>query len=56
VDEQKGKPGEEGSGWQLAAKCGRDGRDGLKGEKGERGAEGKSGRDLTQMDSNGRKF
>ena len=54
--EQRGTPGEEGSGWQLAAKCGRNGRDGLKGEKGDRGAEGKGGRDLTQMDWTGQKF
>lgn len=47
--EQKGQPGEEGSGWVLSVKRGRDGRNGLKGDAGARGAEGRAGRDLTQI-------
>lgn len=56
VDEQKGSPGDEGSGWALSTKRGRDGRDGLRGEKGERGAEGRAGKDLTQMGLDGKKW
>lgn len=56
TDEQKGKPGDDGSGWVLSVKRGRDGRDGLRGEKGERGAEGRAGKDLTQMTFDGRKY
>lgn len=56
ADEQKGKPGDEGSGWQLSTKRGRDGKDGIRGEKGERGAEGRAGKDLTQMTPDGRRY
>lgn len=55
MTEQKGRPGEEGSGWQLAVKRGTNGRDGLKGETGVRGAEGRAGRDLTKLGFDGRK-
>jgi len=44
------------SGWQLAAKRGRDGRDGARGERGEKGADGRAGRDLTQMTPDGTRF
>lgn len=37
VDDPRGKPGDDGSGWVLSSKRGRDGTDGLKGERGERG-------------------
>lgn len=53
---QAGKPGSDGSGWQLAVKKGTDGRAGIRGDKGERGAEGRPGRDLTQMTLDGRKY
>ncbi len=56
AEAQKAKPGEDGSGWQLAVKKGTDGRDGLKGEKGERGGEGRAGRDLTQMTLDGKRY
>lgn len=55
VDQQKGRPGDEDSGWQLSVKRGANGRDGLKGEKGERGAEGRPGKDLTQLGFDGAK-
>lgn len=42
ADAQRGKPGDEGSGWQLSVKAGRDG---LRGERGERGL---AGRDAQQ--------
>jgi hypothetical protein len=45
TERQQGRPGEEGSGWKLSVKKGRDGRDGAKGDKGERGAEGRAGKD-----------
>lgn len=48
ADEQKGKPGDEGSGWVLSTKRGRDGRDGLKGADGVRGAPGRDGQDYTR--------
>lgn len=54
-DQQKGRPGDEGSGWQLSVKRGTNGRDGLKGERGERGAEGRAGKDLTQLGFDGAK-
>lgn len=56
LPEQKGKPGDDNSGWQLSAKRGNHGRDGLRGEKGERGAEGRAGRDLTQMSQDGSRY
>lgn len=43
-DVARGKPGEEGSGWKLAVK---KGRDGLKGDRGDRGAPGRDGKDVT---------
>jgi integrin beta 3 len=55
AEQQKGKPGDEGSGWVLSTKRGRDGRDGLRGETGERGAEGRPGKDLTQLGFDGSK-
>ena len=50
------KPGAVDSGWQLAAKRGRDGKDGVRGERGEKGADGRAGRDLTQMTRDGTRF
>lgn len=56
ADQQKGKPGDDGSGWVLSTKRGRDGKDGQRGEKGERGAPGRPGKDLTQMGPDGKKW
>ena len=41
ADVARGKPGDEGSGWRLAVKRGRDG---LKGDRGDRGAPGRDGK------------
>lgn len=42
ADAQRGAPGTDASGWQLAVK---KGRDGMRGERGERGAPGRDGSD-----------
>lgn len=55
TDVQNGKPGEEGSGWKLSSKRGRDGRDGLRGERGEKGLDGRPGRDLQAIYPDGSK-
>jgi len=55
IDQQKGKPGDEGSGWQLSTKRGRDGKPGNPGKKGEPGKPGRPGRDLTQLGFDGSK-
>jgi len=56
ADEATGKPGDDGSGWQLSVKRGRDGKDGAKGEKGDRGPDGRPGKDLTQLGPDGRRW
>lgn len=48
------RPGQEGSGWRMSVKRGRDGKDGLNGKPGEKGEKGDRGRDLTQVDPNTR--
>jgi integrin beta 3 len=54
-DAPQEKP-EEGSGWRLIVKRGRDGRDGAKGDKGDAGSAGRAGRDLTNMGPDGSKW
>jgi hypothetical protein len=49
VDQQKGAPGTDDSGWRLAAKRGRDGRDGPRGERGAPGRDGRDGVDRGAM-------
>jgi integrin beta 3 len=50
------KPGEGATPWRLAIKAGRDGKPGRDGKDGPEGKQGPAGRDLTQMDSQGRKW
>jgi hypothetical protein len=52
-------PGDASGDWRLQVKHGRDGKQGPPGPQGEKGSDGKDGRpgkDLTQMDSTGRKW
>lgn len=51
-----GGPTEASRAWRLAVKAGRDGRQGPPGQKGADGKDGAPGRDLTQMDTQGRKW
>jgi integrin beta 3 len=50
------KPGDGATAWRLAVKAGRDGKPGHDGVAGPEGKPGPAGRDLTQMDSKGRKW
>jgi integrin beta 3 len=54
-DAPREKP-EDGSGWRLIVKRGRDGRDGAKGDKGDTGSSGRAGRDLTNLGPDGSKW
>jgi integrin beta 3 len=49
-------PGDGATAWRLCAKRGRDGKPGPPGPAGKDGQDGRPGKDLTQMDSTGRKW
>lgn len=50
------KPGDGATAWRLAVKAGREGKAGPVGPAGRDGQDGRPGRDLTQMDTTGRKW
>jgi hypothetical protein len=50
------RPGSDPDAWRLAVRKGRDGKDGTGGKRGDKGDKGEPGKDLTHIDSNGRKW